>query len=832
MKKHYQLFCVVSLIALQLFAQTESSISERYQTHFKTSQEEAVFIHLNKTTYLIGEEIWFKGYIFHKRNEEISTFSTNLYVGLYDENGEQIHQELFRIQNGYTNGNIQLNKSIGSGTYYIKAATQQMLDEQSTEVFIEEIIIYGKEVSTQKIAEATTKKYDIQFLPEGGHLVKGVENTIAFKAINEEGKGVYVNGTIYHENGDEVTTFESNHLGFGVFKLVPENSIQYKAKTTFEEDKTSEQRLPKVASTGIAIQVNNLTKDSLKISLHTNPETLRSIISKEYTLLIHKDGWVRSMPFSFKNTETVALSIPRNRLFHGVNTITLLDGKIPILERMFFNRKEAKNLPLMIKKTETAADFSTFSLYLIKNKSGIGDANVSISILPETTEGYNPANTIFSSFYLKPYIRGAIENPKYYFPNTTKTKRKALDVLLITQGWSKYDWTAIFQEQPKQPIASQGITIKGTVNFPLKGIQGVFLHDTKDQKAQYIPIDDQQKFVINNLYPEADEKLRFSYISDKKEFSPPKLYIQYNVSNKKDMLPENPAIDRVFQGKNNMFRLPDGFFPSDAEALNTVVLNAKNNNSKKRDPMMVNGVETKITEEEYLRFQRVSEFIQYNGFDVAQGVSLGRLEITSRRMLTLGGINAPKQKPQATALPNGSERGQSNAAPPAIAPPVIETTANGNVSPLIFIDNVPLTDFNILADFSMARIESITIDKTGLGYGMRGTGGVIKIFTRKTPLTETTPARRDSYVYSVPPIGFSVAKEYYAPKYQSFSNDAFMKYGAVDWRPNINIPRRGSYDFTIQHKDLKGITMCIEGISKDGSLISEKRTIMLIEDEE
>ena len=233
MKKQYQLFCVLSLIALQLFAQTESSIAERYQTHFKTSQEETVFIHLNKTTYLIGEEIWFKGYIFHKRNEEISTISTNLHVGLYDENGEQIHKELFRIRNGCTNGSLQLDKSIRSGTYYIKAATQQMLDEQSAEVFIEEITIYGKEISTQKTADATTKKYDIQFLPEGGHLVKGVENTIAFKAINEEGKGVYVNGTIYHENGDEVTKFESNHLGFGVFKLVPENTIQSKAQTTF-----------------------------------------------------------------------------------------------------------------------------------------------------------------------------------------------------------------------------------------------------------------------------------------------------------------------------------------------------------------------------------------------------------------------------------------------------------------------------------------------------------------------------------------------------------------------------------------------------------------------
>lgn len=793
MKKHYHLFCVFSLISLYVFAQTASSISERYQTHFKSSEEETVFIHLNKTTYLAGEEIWFKGYIFNKRNEETSVVSTNLYVGLYDEDGKQVTKELFRIRNGNTNGNLKLEKSIGSGIYYIKAVTQQMLNEQSTEVFIEKITVYGNDIPVQKIADSNTKKYDIQFLPEGGHIVKGVENTIAFKAIDQEGKGIYVNGIIYDVNDNEVTTFESNTLGIGIFKLFPKNTIQYKAKTTFKEDKTSKQLLPQVVTTGIAIQVDNSAKDTLKISLNTNSETLRSIVSKKYTLLIHKDGWVRSMPFSFKKTEKADLLIARNRLFNGVNTITLFDGKIPILERMFFNRKVVKKLSIMLKKTETEDDFSKFSLYLVKNKPGVREANVSISILPETNESYNPANNIFSSFYLKPYVRGDIENPKYYFPNNTKKRRKALDALLITQGWSKYDWTAIFQEQAKQPIASRGITIKGTVNSPTKGIKGMFLYDTKDQDARYIPIDDEQKFMLYDLYPEVGEKLRFSYISNKQEFLQPKLYLLYNVKSEKDVLPENADIDRIFNGENNIFRLPDNFFPPDAEALNTVVLNGSNKKKGKKDPMMVNGKETKVTEEEYLRYGKVSTFIQNNGFDVIENpLFLGRLNIVTRRQLTL----------------------------------------NGNVSPLIFIDNIPLTNFDRLANFSMADVERIIIDKTGLGYGMRATGGVIKIFSRKTPLTVIESTPRSSFAYSIPPIGFSVTKQYYTPKYQSFSSDVYKRYGAVDWRPNINIPRRGSYDFIVKHKDLEAISFYIEGISKDGSLISEKRTITLIEDEE
>jgi len=794
MKKNHYCFYLLLCISCCVFSQNNAAISEQYQKYFKASHEEVIHIHLNKTSYLVGEEIWFKSYIFNKKDEEISKASTNLYVGLYDKQGEQIIQKLIRIRNGLAHGNLELDKELNSGTYYIKAATQYMLDEATDNVFIEEITIYGKNAATDIQNNNSTEKYDIQFLPEGGHLVKNIENTIAFKAINKEGKGVYTKGSIYDENNEEVTTFESNNYGIGTFKLSPKNNHIYTAKTTFKEEDTSQKRLPKVENTGIAIQVNNIEKDSIRISVNTNAETLRSIVSKEYTLFIHKDGKARSMPFSFNNSEKVGLTIARKGLFNGVNTITLFDGKIPILERMFFNKKLEKHLSVTVKKTVTEKDYSQFSIYLIKRRAGILDANVSISILPESTEAYNPAHSIFSSFYLKPYVRGEIENPKYYFPNNSKTKRKALDALLITQGWSAYDWTDIFQNTPKKQTAAQGITIKGTVNYPTKNIRGVFLHDTRELPAQYVPIDKERKFVIKNLYPQVDEQLRFSYINSKEEFLKPKLYLTYSATIKKDNIPENAIVDRSFLNKNNIFILPDGFFPKDAEALDVVLLEGSNKNEKETtDPMMANGKEIKISVDEYLQYPQVKDIILNSGWDVADDpFDMQNLLIFTRNRRTLEGGNPP-----------------------------------GTTSPLIFLDGIPLSDFSILRNFSTANVDRVVINKTGQGYGVRGIGGVIKIYSRRTPLTPTAKGRRESYVEYTPPIGFSVAKKYYDPKYRSFYDDTFKKYGAIDWRPNNTIPRRGPFNFTVKHKNVKAITMFIEGISKDGSLISERRIIAI-----
>ncbi|KAB8154326.1 hypothetical protein EZY14_007775 [Kordia sp. TARA_039_SRF] len=796
MKKTYYLVCVLLCCALNVFAQT-ATVSERYQTHFKLSDEASVFLHINKTSYLVGEEIWFKAYAFSRKAEKTATNATNLYVALYDASGAEISKKLIQLQQGLGHGNFILDEKFNSGIYYIKAATQQMLDTSSKDAFIAEIVVYGKS-PMQKTQEKTAKAYDIQFLPEGGHLVQHIENTIAFKAINQEGKGVYVSGQIYDENDIKITTFESNNYGIGTFQLTPKNNTNYKAKITFEEEKTSEQLLPKAKNTGIAIQVNTLERDSIQISLQTNSETLSSILSKEYTLLIHKDGKARTLPFSFKNDEKAIISIPRKRLFHGVNTITLFDGKVPVLERLFFNQKVSKKLSVMVKKDKIGNEYANFSLYLVKRKSGILDANVSISVLPETTEAYNPAHNIFSEFYLKPYVRGEIENPKYYFPNTTKTKRKALDALLITQGWSAYDWTSIFEKAPKQPNFDNGITINGTLNFPEKRVKGLFLHDTKAQAAQFIPLDNERKFVITNLFLQEGETLRFSAVDYSKKFNKPKLYLNYSANHEKETLSKNTKIDRSFINKNTIFRLPDGFFPKDAVDLEAVLLEGSNKNTKEtRDPMMVNGKETKFGEKEYLQYPQVKNFIENSGYDVSDDpFDMQNLRIFTRKRLTLETGNPP-----------------------------------GYVSPLIFVDGVPLTDFAILRNFSTANVDRIIVNKTGQGYGVRGVGGVIKIFTRKNPLVASENVPRESYLAYTPPIGFSVPKQYYEPKYQSYTDNTFQRFGAIDWRPNNTIPRRGALNFSVQHKNLNAIVLYIEGISKDGSLISEKRVIELVEEE-
>jgi hypothetical protein len=56
----------------------------------------------------------------------------------------------------------------------------------------------------------------VQFFPEGGELIIGVRSKVAFKAVNSNGLGIDVKGTVTDNEGTVVANLASQHLGMGI----------------------------------------------------------------------------------------------------------------------------------------------------------------------------------------------------------------------------------------------------------------------------------------------------------------------------------------------------------------------------------------------------------------------------------------------------------------------------------------------------------------------------------------------------------------------------------------------------------------------------------------
>lgn len=777
MKYKYILLYLFLLSNLQVFSQ-QKVVEDEYAAYF-TLPRESLFVHLNKTTYFKGEEIWLKGYSYDQKNQLTSKATTNIHVGVYDNKGNQVQKALFKAENGVAKGNILIDSTFTSGTYYVKAETNWMKNFKESNAFIQKIEVITEKPSIKKDAE-TAENYDFQFLPEGGHMIANTKNTIGFKVINTKGNGVIANGIIYDKNQKEITSFEGNSKGLGKFLFYPEANQEYTATIEFESGKVITQALPKAKEKGITIIVNTPFPDKVILNFNTNKATLESNPAKKYKALIHQNGKLKIIEFSFDNTQEKAISVPKKDLFKGINTITVFtDDNVPIIERLFFNDYFIKKSALNISKIDTVND----SIILSISETELRDTiNLSISVLPELTKSYNPNHNIVSNFYLKPHIKGTVENPQYYFKKMDRKKKYELDILLLTQGWSRYEWKNIFEEKPNGLNRFEnGLVISGKVNRPASGVDRLFMYATKNHSARFIDLDKNQKFTLSNLFLEEGEEIRFSYMNKKGVFKKPNVYLRFKIADGKDKITEAVLSEASSISSNSSdFKVPKNFFYEDAQNLDQVVIKATKKKEEK-DPILMNAKVTQITQKEYERYYNITDFIQDSGYDVY--TNLGEVSIFARR------------RPRA--------------------------------SPVIFYDDVRLTSFSILFGLSTANVEKIVIDKTGQGQGMSaGFGGVIKIYSRRTPLFKKG-SNEIIYSSEIAPEAFTATKKYYAPKYASYLSSTFERYGAISWIPEVKLNKSQPVNFKIYDTRTKNITLFIEGISESGELISEKRTIQV-----
>ena len=117
---------ITKLIALLISIQCISQdIDNLYSNYFQNTRE-IPYLHLNKTSFLKGEEVWFQSYVIEQNSNKLHPTSSNLYVSVFDESGQQKEQHLIQIKNGIGYGSIPIDSTFTQNNYYIKASTNWM----------------------------------------------------------------------------------------------------------------------------------------------------------------------------------------------------------------------------------------------------------------------------------------------------------------------------------------------------------------------------------------------------------------------------------------------------------------------------------------------------------------------------------------------------------------------------------------------------------------------------------------------------------------------------------------------------------------------------------
>jgi hypothetical protein len=129
-----------------------------------------------------------------------------------------------------------------------------------------------------------------------------------------------------------------------------------------------------------------------------------------------------------------------------------------------------------------------------------------------------------------------------------------------------------------------------------------------------------------------------------------------------------------------------------------------------------------------------------------------------------------------------------------------------------------------LLNYNLDGVDEIYIDKIGYGSGINGANGTIRIYSKFPSGPNAGEIKIKSKAYYVKD-GFQAAIPFVNPKYENLKDISFRKLGTIHWEPNINSDENGAFRFSFPNLNQEVITIIVEGISSDGKLISEIKTI-------
>jgi hypothetical protein len=427
---------------------------------------EKVYLQLDKPYYALGDTLWFKGYVTIGNRHQLSALSGSLYVDLITGRDSIIRSLKLPVTSGMVIGNFIADDDVTDGNYRIRAYTRWMRNA-GEEYFFDKAITIGNPALAKKATAKASNQSDVQFFPESGSLVYGILSRVAFKAVGADGLGVAIKGKVIDVMGAEVAQIETQHAGMGSFSMRPEAGKTYTAQFTLADGTTKTLALPKAAAAGYVLSVYQPNKDSILVRLMASPGLLPSEVN-----LVAQSVEEVIFASAIKVTGTTnSIWLDKASFPSGIAQFTIYNKNgEPLNERIAFIRgSDAMDL-----KLETAkSNYKSREPVKINLKAQNSDGkptfgNFSVAVIDETKVPFdeNDESTILTHLLLTADLKGYIEQPNYYFAQQTSEVNRALDNLLLTQGYRRFVWkdqAGVTKTKPQFAPEGLGVAIAGQV---------------------------------------------------------------------------------------------------------------------------------------------------------------------------------------------------------------------------------------------------------------------------------------------------------------------------------------------------------------------------------
>jgi len=433
----YKILFLVSLV-FSLLGNAQSIGPDSLLNRWTAQQPiEKVYVQFDNKRYAPGQTIWFKAYLTSLQLP--SNLSKNFYLDFHDANGKLAAHISAPIVSGVALGNWVVPEKFQGETVTAIGYTNWMRNFDSAFYFKRTLTILSSLANNQKPATVLPTT-TVQFLPEGGNAINGIPCNMAFKAVNQNGLPEQITGVIKNKAGEEITNFSSVHHGMGTFQYLPQAGETYTAYWNDQLGNAHQTPLPTAESVGVNLILH---PGSLERYFEINRSAEVPEAWKKITVMVQANGEVLFKAVANLSSKTAIRSkIPVMQFPSGVAQLTLFDANNqPVCERLFFVNNEEYRLNATVKTDTLNLEKRAKNVFEISIEDSTL-ANLSLAITDGNVNGLSDDN-ILSSLLLTSDIKGYVHNPAYYFTSDEDSLAKQLDLVMLTNGWRRYSWSAV-----------------------------------------------------------------------------------------------------------------------------------------------------------------------------------------------------------------------------------------------------------------------------------------------------------------------------------------------------------------------------------------------------
>jgi hypothetical protein len=732
----------------------------------KNSPSESIYLHVDKDTYLPGEILWFKVYTVSGDKLAPVNLSSVAYVDIVNSAGVIVFQTKAELGAKLSNsGSVYIPLSLNTGSYKLVAYTK--LSKGNSQTFSKDLRILNPFAINEPPIVALKANLIVDFFPEGGVLVNGLQSKVGFKITDAYGKGVKSDVTILKNGSTPVGTYSSNDLGIGSFVLSPNEGETYKAKIAKNGTEVLKD-LPNPQNEGFVLAAED-SENVYKIKISGSAKLISSKLVLKYGF-----NEERTQEIVLAGSRKAEATIQKTDLPAGTSRLTLFDVQNrPVAERILFRSPENTS------KIDFKLNKATFSardqveISIADFQKNIIAPSLSVSVIKIDDIQRTPDENILSYLYLSKDLKGKVENPKHYFSNGTK--KEDIDNLLLTQGWRKF---AKVDTLPDSRYHSIKIRYTSKSDGSAIANQEVLLSTPERDPMIYSAVTNTEgvaTFWIKNIYGTRQLATRLSsglhsHIEilssasaySKSAFSP--LELSKISQESYDAYGVNVQVQNAYSGKERAQFLPPA-------SLDSIAFYGK--------------PDYRYSLDDYTRFVLMEEVLREY----------------------IKPVNVRKSRDNYSLRVLDEVRG-----------------VYFNTDPLILLDGVPVTNTNDVLHYDPLKVKNIEVIAGKYFFGESTYDGIVSFSTYKGNLQDFTLDPSYS-IFSYE--GLQLEREYYSPALTKDSRTPDNR-TVLYWNPNVSTSKEGKIQFNTS--DITGKYLIdFQGIDRNGTVLTGQTEFIVSE---